>query len=123
LTPTKNIGLPDSLLSRFDLLFIVLDQMDPEIDRQIAEHVSRMHRYCTDDGGTFVFYCSDGGLFSRINLLIKIQTCEMQDQGLLIKQDMLKKMMVVLMQQFLLNMIECSMARIEGEARRPNRTD
>ncbi|KAJ4758620.1 DNA helicase [Rhynchospora pubera] len=51
LTPTKNIGLPDSLLSRFDLLFIVLDQMDPEIDRQIAEHVSRMHRYCADDGG------------------------------------------------------------------------
>lgn len=55
LTPTKNIGLPDSLLSRFDLLFIVLDQMDPEIDRQIAQHVSHMHRYCTDDGGEILF--------------------------------------------------------------------
>ncbi|KAG0469240.1 hypothetical protein HPP92_018568 [Vanilla planifolia] len=51
LTPTKNIGLPDSLLSRFDLLFIVLDQMDPEIDRKIADHVSRMHRYCAEGAG------------------------------------------------------------------------
>ena len=41
----KNVGLPDSLLSRFDLLFVMLDEKDPESDRRIAEKVITNHRY------------------------------------------------------------------------------
>ena len=43
--PHENIGLSDSLLSRFDLLFIVLDKMNPDEDTHIADHVLAMHRY------------------------------------------------------------------------------
>jgi len=43
--PHKNIALPDSLLSRFDLLFIVTDDIEDKRDREVSEHVLRMHRY------------------------------------------------------------------------------
>ena len=37
--------MQDSLLSRFDIIFVVLDEMDPDNDRRISEHVLHMHRY------------------------------------------------------------------------------
>ncbi|MFX1499141.1 MAG: minichromosome maintenance protein MCM, partial [Promethearchaeota archaeon] len=38
-TPTQNINLPPSLLSRFDLIFVVIDKPDPTEDAQMAEFI------------------------------------------------------------------------------------
>ncbi|MFW9936445.1 MAG: minichromosome maintenance protein MCM [Candidatus Thorarchaeota archaeon] len=38
-TPTQNINLPPSLLSRFDLIFVVVDRPDPADDAQMAEFI------------------------------------------------------------------------------------
>ena len=39
-----NIGLPESLLSRFDLLFIILDDKSSQWTRLVADHVLQNHR-------------------------------------------------------------------------------
>lgn len=44
-TPMENIGLQDSLLSRFDCLFVMLDSVNEDTDLKISDHVVRMHRY------------------------------------------------------------------------------
>lgn len=38
-----NVGLPESLLSRFDLTFIILDQHSSEYNRRVGEHILRNH--------------------------------------------------------------------------------
>uniref|UniRef100_A0A914L9E9 DNA replication licensing factor MCM3 n=1 Tax=Meloidogyne incognita TaxID=6306 RepID=A0A914L9E9_MELIC len=43
--PMENIGMQDSLLSRFDLIFVMLDEHDVERDRMLAESVLKLHRY------------------------------------------------------------------------------
>jgi DNA replication licensing factor MCM7 len=41
----KNINLPAALLSRFDLLFLLLDEVDGDNDRALAEHVTYVHQH------------------------------------------------------------------------------
>merc|ERR1712087_369629 len=42
-SPVENIDLPASLLSRFDLLFLLLDTVDVEKDKNLASHVCKVH--------------------------------------------------------------------------------
>jgi DNA replication licensing factor MCM4 len=36
---TRNIDLPPTLISRFDLLYLVLDEVNETIDRRLAQHL------------------------------------------------------------------------------------
>jgi len=42
-SPVENIDLPAALLSRFDLLFLLLDTVDPEKDKMLSLHVTKVH--------------------------------------------------------------------------------
>ncbi|KAJ3086261.1 Mcm2-7 hexameric complex component [Quaeritorhiza haematococci] len=44
---TANINLPAALLSRFDLLFLILDKPDMDVDLRLAHHVAHVHIHNT----------------------------------------------------------------------------
>lgn len=46
-SPVENINLPAALLSRFDLLFLILDKPTREDDERLAQHVTHVHMYNT----------------------------------------------------------------------------
>ena len=48
-TIVENIQLPHTLMSRFDLIFLVLDPKDEGFDRQLAQHLVSL--YHTESGG------------------------------------------------------------------------
>ncbi|CAN6690395.1 unnamed protein product [Malus baccata var. baccata] len=43
-TPAENIDLPPALLSRFDLLWLILDRADMDSDLEMARHVVYVHQ-------------------------------------------------------------------------------
>mmetsp|Transcript_98138 Transcript_98138/g.210492 ORF Transcript_98138/g.210492 Transcript_98138/m.210492 type:complete len:804 (+) Transcript_98138:88-2499(+) len=49
-SPVENINLPASLISRFDLLFLLLDTVDNEKDKQLAMHVLKVHSSYQQEG-------------------------------------------------------------------------
>jgi DNA replication licensing factor MCM7 len=43
-SPSENINLPAALLSRFDLMFLILDKADVDSDTALARHITYVHR-------------------------------------------------------------------------------
>jgi DNA replication licensing factor MCM7 len=46
-SPVENINLPAALLSRFDLLFLILDKPTRDDDERLAQHVTYVHMHNT----------------------------------------------------------------------------
>ncbi|KAF8036778.1 hypothetical protein BT93_C2477 [Corymbia citriodora subsp. variegata] len=44
-TPAENINLPPALLSRFDLLWLILDRADMDNDLEMARHIVYVHQH------------------------------------------------------------------------------
>lgn len=44
-SPVENINLPAALLSRFDLLFLLLDKPNKDDDERLASHVTHVHMF------------------------------------------------------------------------------
>lgn len=51
-TITQNIDLPPTLISRFDLLYLVLDQVDEALDRKLAQHLVSLYLEDVPESGT-----------------------------------------------------------------------
>ena len=50
---SENVDLPNSLLSRFDLLFLILDKADMETDAALSRHVLHVHKYLKNPDKNF----------------------------------------------------------------------
>jgi len=58
ISPVENINLPAALLSRFDVLFLILDTPSRDSDEQLARHVTYVHihnRHPEPQGGGLIF--------------------------------------------------------------------
>lgn len=71
---TRNIDLPPTLISRFDLLYLVLDKIDEVSDRRLARHLVSL--YLEDRPAT-------GGTDIMVRIASELCACPLADSRFL----------------------------------------
>ncbi|KAL9228028.1 hypothetical protein vseg_003647 [Gypsophila vaccaria] len=56
-TVNENLKMSSALLSRFDLVFILLDRPDEHLDKRLSEHIMALHTNYGDKSSTFKKIC------------------------------------------------------------------
>ncbi|KAK9724046.1 hypothetical protein RND81_05G044400 [Saponaria officinalis] len=59
-TVNENLKMSSALLSRFDLVFILLDRPDEHLDKRLSEHIMALHSGYGDKSSTFKKLCRGG---------------------------------------------------------------
>ena len=72
----QNIDLPPTLLSRFDLVYLVLDQIDEQNDRRLARHLVGMYLEDTPENGNAQEVLVSSAFFKAIFSLTRRQPVE-----------------------------------------------
>jgi DNA replication licensing factor MCM3 len=74
LSCSVNIGLPDTLLSRFDLVFIIKDETNSDRDRKIAKQVLQNHTISQDQLSDALNLCAGHDYIIEQDINIEDQT-------------------------------------------------
>ncbi len=89
-TLSRNINLPDSLLSRFDLLFVIHDNSNALLDRKISSHVLQLHSQDKRLSNTVDLHLVSQSESSSANQWSFVQACAAPNSGILSKNDLQK---------------------------------
>ena len=75
-TVVENIQLPHTLLSRFDLIFLMLDPQDEQFDRRLATHLVSLYHQSQEDeegaymvGGACALFLDSASLYGYIHVV------------------------------------------------------